>query len=51
SADWSRRADRRNTLDRLRYDRDELSEKFRRRIQTILSEEQHARIAGERETG
>lgn len=50
-ADWQRRADRRNTLDRLRYDRDELSEKFRRRIQTILSEEQHARIAGERETG
>ena len=50
-ADWQRWADRRNTLDRLRYDRDELSEKFRRRIQTILSEEQHARIAGERETG
>jgi hypothetical protein len=38
--DWSRLQERRNELDRLRFDRDELNDRTLRRLRAILNEEQ-----------
>ena len=43
---WQRRLERRNKLEKLRFDRGELNERTRRRLRAILNEHQIERIGG-----